>query len=720
MQLKLNLQIKNNDVAVKEVEKKVKKAKKEALPIAEAWRDIFSKKNSDADKIKLLEVKKAMDEGLIGREAGKESKTLTKAEALRLWKALQEQQKEEKLNEMVKNTPSNYILVDTVSELRDMYRVLKKETIIAVDTETTGVDVYRDKMVGMSFTAPVQNLHYYVPIRHVTGEEQVPTDTVIPYVKDILEDEGIDKVFHNATFDLHIFDSEGIDVQGKIHDTLVLMHLLNENEPSYALKVLTPKYLKVEADTFESLFGKDCLFSTVELKYARYYACKDTHLTWKLFEFQYRMIREPRYNLSKVWTNYCNIEQPLIKVVYEMEKVGFNLDQEEIARQKETYTKRKTELEAELLTHFGDINFNSVQQLGDVLYKKKKLHLHDSIPPNFKQSTDAKTLKKLAKFDKGCELLIEYKDITKHLSSFVEKLPEMVSPDGKLHGGFKQTGTVTGRFSSVNPNLQQQPYESRKMFVADDGYLILGADFSAQEPRLLAHFTQDPVLLKIYEENKDLYSTYASLHYKRPYEEVYKNEDGSDTKERKAFKVVILAIMYGMTEKSLAETLNISELEAKTLIDGFYKGSPRVAKWIEHNKATARKQGYVETLYGRKRRLPQIKSGDKWDVMRAERQTTNARIQGSASEQTKLVMIRANKELKEISREGREFKLLATIHDEVLFQVPEDITREEVKIIESIMVDTVKLNNVPSKTDIELGKCWGNLTSVKDWEFKNE
>ena len=178
--------------------------------------------------------------------------------------------------------------------------------------------------------------------------------------------------------------------------------------------------------------------------------------------------------------------------------------------------------------------------------------------------------------------------------------------------------------------------------------------------------------------------------------------------------------MYGMTEKSLAETLNISELEAKTLIDGFYKGSPRVAKWIEHNKATARKQGYVETLYGRKRRLPQIKSGDKWDVMRAERQTTNARIQGSASEQTKLVMIRANKELKEISREGREFKLLATIHDEVLFQVPEDITREEVKIIESIMVDTVKLNNVPSKTDIELGKCWGSLTSVKDWEFKNE
>ena len=174
-----------------------------------------------------------------------------------------------------------------------------------------------------------------------------------------------------------------------------------------------------------------------------------------------------------------------------------------------------------------------------------------------------------------------------------------------------------------------------------------------------------------------------------------------------------------MTEKSLADTLGINELEAKTLIDSFYKGSPRVAKWIEHNKETARKTGYVETLFGRKRRLPDAKSQDKWERMRAERQTTNARIQGSASEQTKLVMIKAGKTLREMSKEGREFRLLATIHDEVLFQVPEDITKEEVDVIESLMVDTVKLNNVPSKTDIELGKCWGDLVSVNDWKFKN-
>lgn len=715
--MKLNLQLKMNDNSsqVAEVERKVVKAKKEVLSFEDAWKEIVAKKNTASDLEKLREVYKAMKEGKIGREEGKENKTLTKAEALRQWKVLQEQEKGAKLEAMANNTPKNFILVQTIEQLEEMERVLHGEQIIAVDTETTGVDVYVDKMVGMSFTAPSQDLNYYIPIRHTTGEKQLDPSVVLPKIKNIMEAEDIDKVFHNAIFDLHIFAGEGIEVNGKVHDTLVIAHLMNENEPSFRLKELAPKYLKCEADTFDALFGKNCLFSTVPLKYANYYACKDTKLTWELYCFYMKYLNSP--NFAKLKANYINIEQPLIQEVFHMERTGFAIDFEEVNRQKVALTERKAQLEALLEVHFGNINFNSVQQLSKVLYQDKKLHLLNEIPPNFKQSTDAKTLKILSKYDEGCRVLVEYKDIVKHLSSFVEKLPEMVKPDGKIHGSFKQTGTVTGRFSSINPNMQQQPKEARKMFIAPDGYLILGADFSAQEPRLLAHFTQDKVLLDIYAEGKDLYSTYASLHYKRPYEEVYKNPDGSDTKERKAFKVVILAIMYGMTEKSLADTLGINELEAKTLIDSFYKGSPRVAKWIEHNKETARKVGFVETLFGRKRRLPDAKSQDKWERMRAERQTTNARIQGSASEQTKLVMIKAGQKLREISREGREFRLLATIHDEVLFQVPEDITREEVKIIESLMVDTVKLTNVPSKTDIELGKCWGDLTSVDDWRF---
>jgi DNA polymerase-1 len=717
MKLQLNLKVKDNSTKVEEVERKVVKARKEVLSFDDAWKEIVSKKNSASDLVKLREVYKAMKEGRIGREEGKENKTLTKAEALRQWKVLQEQERGAKLEAMVKNTPDNFILVQNIIQLDEVIKVVGSEPIIAVDTETTGVDVYKDKMVGLSFTAPKQDKHYYIPIRHITGETQLPVDTVVNAIRKILENSNIEKVFHNAIFDLHIFRGEGLEVEGKVHDTLVIAHLMNENEPSFRLKDLAPKYLKCEADTFDALFGKNCLFSTVVLPIANYYACKDTKLTWELFAFYMKYLNTNPFLRLK--NNYDTIEQPLIKAVFEMERVGFVIDMDEVEKQKVELTARKEQLEELLKVHFGDINFNSPTQLSKVLYDHKKLHLLKEIPPNFKKSTDSKTLKILAKYDEGCAVLREYKDVTKHLSSFVEKLPTMVHEDGKLRGSFKQTGTVTGRFSSVNPNLQQQPHEARKMFTAPEGKLILGADFSAQEPRLLAHFTQDPTLLKIYEEGKDLYSTYASLHYKRPYEEVYKNPDGSDTKERKQFKMVILAIMYGMTEKSLAETLGINELEAKTLIDGFYKGSPQVAKWIEFNKQTARMEGYVETLFGRKRRLPDAKSSDKWARMRAERQTTNARIQGSASEQTKLVMIKAYEKFKELRKQGREFDLLATIHDEVLFLVPEDITREEVKMIESLMVDTVKLNNVPSKTDIELGKCWGDLTSVADWQFKN-
>lgn len=714
MKLNLNLKMQDNSTAVATVERKVVKAKKEVLSFEDAWKEIIAKKNSEADLVKLREIYKAMKEGRIGREPGKESKALTKAEALRQWKVLQEMERGAKLEAMVQNTPDNFILVQTEDALMEMVRNALAEDIIAVDTETTGLDVYTDKMVGLSMSLPKNDLHYYVPVRHEEGK-QVPLETVKRHISAILEDSTIEKIFHNAIFDLHIFAGEGLDVKGKIHCTQVIANLMNENEPSHKLKDLAPKYLKCDADTFDALFGKNCLFSTVELKYAHYYACKDTKLTLELFNFYMRHLSNPA--LERLKSLYDNIEQPLIKEVFYMERVGFTIDFEEVERQKVKLKAEKEELEGLLKVHFGDINFNSTVQLSRVLYEEKKLHLIKELPPNFDKSTKAKTLELLANYDESCALLIKYKEIEKHLSSFVEKIDVMIKPDGRIHGSFDQTGTVTGRFSSKNPNMQQQPGEARKMFIAPEGQLILGADFSAQEPRMLAHFTQDPTLLDIYREGKDLYSTYASLHYKRPYEEVYKNPDGSDTKERKAFKTVILAIMYGMTEKTLATRLKINELEAKSLIDSFFKGSPRVAKWIEHNKETARKTGYVETMFGRKRRLPTVKSTDKWVRMRAERQTTNARIQGSSADQTKLVMIKAGKTLREMSKPGREFSLLATIHDEVLFLVPEDVTKEEVKVIESLMVDTVKLNNVPSKTDIELGKCWGNLTSVHEWKF---
>lgn len=476
MELNLNLKLKDTSEKVKEVEKKVQKAKKPVLNFEDSWKEILSKKNSESDLKKLKEIYIAMKEGVIGREEGKQDKTLTKAEALRQWKVLQELQRESKLEELVKETPDNFVLVQDEETLDEMCQVLASEPLIAVDTETTGLNVYKDKAVGMSFTAPLSDFNYYIPFRHTTGEKQLRTDQVLEAVKPILENPTTAKIFHNAIYDLHILYSDGIEVQGTIHDTQVIAHLMNENEPTYRLKDLAPKYLKCEADTFDVLFGKDCKFAEVKLKYARYYACKDTLLTYELYNFYMRYLNRPEFKM--LLDNYNRIEQPLIKEVWYMERTGFCIDMEEVKRQEVQLHKRREDLEKELAVHFGDINFNSVQQLSNVLYKKKKLHLLKEIPPNFKQSTDSKTLKVLAKFDEGCKLLVEYKDIVKHLSSFVEKIPELIQPDGKIHGSFKQTGTVTGRFSSLNPNMQQQPKEARKMFVAPEGSLILGADFS--------------------------------------------------------------------------------------------------------------------------------------------------------------------------------------------------------------------------------------------------
>lgn len=474
IQLNLNIQIdnnKNNEVndKINKIETAKKEKKKNLLPLNEAWDLIFSRKNSASDLAKLVAVKKAIEDGVIQIDM---TKNFTKAEALRQYNAYMEIRRVEILEKLASETPNNYILVQNINDLKRVTALAKEEKVIAVDTETTGVDVYRDKLVGVSLTLPIANEHFYIPIRHIEGGQVAIKDAIIE-LKKILS-LPCDKVLHNAIFDLHILKGEGIDVNGNIYDTMIMMHLLNENEPSFRLKDLAKKYLKVEADNFDELFGKNCLFSTVALKYARYYACKDTDLTYRLYCFQLRHFN--RDDLKDIFTYYQQVEMPLIRTVFKMERVGFKINMEATKELEKSYKERVQELYKQLIVYFGPINFNSPSQLSDVLYNKRALHLH--MDSKFVKSTDKKALKALAKIDKGCELLLEYKQLTKELTSFIEKIPTMISPDGKLHGSFKQAGTTTGRFSSVNPNLQQQSKVARKMFDADEGHIILGADFS--------------------------------------------------------------------------------------------------------------------------------------------------------------------------------------------------------------------------------------------------
>lgn len=739
--------------AVEATAKRKAKAKT-AEPIEESWRKIFAMKLSDADRKRVTEVKAAMDAGKLARDpadcvnkAGN-PKAFSKAEALRLWKTLQEAQREETLRQMVENTPDNYELITTEERFQALIEALNNETIIAVDTETTGVDVYTDVIVGLSLTLPNADWHVYIPVEHVDCE-QLSREYVLEGLAPVFNDESIGKVLHNAIFDIAMLRRHGFDLKGVAWDTMTAMHLLNENESdrtlggagSFKLKDLAPKYLKTPADTFDALFGRNAQFKEVPLDIALVYAAKDTELTWKMYEFQ-------RYHMAKIPTildYYQTVEVPLLYVIVALEANGYILDLDFAKEYGEKLHKRAEELRKELVAeltpfHAGDepINLNSTHQMRPALSKAIGKEL-----PNM----DAKkTLKPLKDDHEIIAKLLEYKNIVKLSGTYIDTLPTKQNPTTeRWHSRFNPMGTVTGRFSSGKDeedktqqgfNVQNQPPEARPMFGPPPRKLLVGADFKAQEIRCVAHLSGEPVLINAFLEERDPYATMASNFYKRPYEEVYKNADGSDTKERKKMKVAWLATLYGMSDYSLADMLGVGKKEATEFKEELFGSMPKLSAWLKENEEFVRKNGYVwADLNARKRRLPDAKlprknipygkwNDPKYDdarkhnsrINRALRQATNARVQGSSSIQTKVTMIKAH----EYCANKPGWALWSTVHDELIFEVPEDFTREEAQDIRDIMLNSYRWGDVvPNGTDIEVMRKWGEGVPVEEW-FKNK
>lgn len=678
---------------------RAKAKQKPAESMEDAWQRVLATKLSDADRAKLLRVKAALEAGTIGRHADKLAKRFSKAEAQALYRDLVEVERESTLKQMVANTPGNYVMVRDYAELDEMIATLAKEPIIAVDTETTGVDVYSDVIVGMSFTAPTANLHYYVPTDHVE-KTAIDTAGALTKLAPILADESIGKVLHNAKYDIHMFRRHGVDMRGLAWDTQEAMQLLNENEPSMALKNLATKYLNEPSDTFSELFGKDAKFAEVPLDVAMVYAAKDTHITWKLYEFQ----RKHFAKMPSIERYLREVEVPLIYAIVDMERNGFVIDLEFAKTYGDEMKQRLDALEAELVEELNGINLNSPAQLKPAL---------ESLVGRKLESTDAKkVLKPLAKDYPTIAKLLEYKGDMKLYSTYISRLPELIHPKtDRLHAQFRQNGTVTGRFSSGGGsfNTQNQPKSARKLFVAPKGHVIMGGDWSQQEVRALAYFTQEPTLLEAYATGRDIYASMASEVYNKPYEEC-----GDGTFERKAMKVGVLSCMYGTGPATLAQQLGITRPEADAFIEDFFKRLPMVQAWIDGNKRYAARHGFV-WMDGeqRKRRLPDAKKrvrGYDRDKSRAERQATNAIIQGSSAIQTKVTLIALHDLCK---RKG--WQLWATVHDEVLLVVPEDITDAEVSEFERVMLESYPFGEVANKTDIELGRCWGEMKSRKEW-----
>lgn len=762
-ELRLNLYVEDRESGLK-VRERVRKAteKKEVATKQPTWNEvwntgydthtgkrkagIFQTKVTETDRSRLLEVKHAIEAGEIGMGVA-EMKKFSKAHALNLYKVLVEQRKVKIIADMVANKPANYHLITSKQQLQELCLLLQQEEHIGLDTETNGVGYFHgDYIVGLSMSLPKADYHCYIPVRHETKDYQLPADHVFSMLEHYLTDPKLGKVLHNAKFDYHMFSNEGIYLQGIIMDTMVAMHVLNENEMSYALKNLATKYGKFfgfedKSMTYEELFGKGG-FENTPLDIATVYACKDTHLCLKFREWILsHMEKQP-----KLYDVYHKEENEVLKVSVAMEQNGFEIDLDFAEKYRIELDKQVKGLEYELDKAFEGINVGSNVQLATKIYDDW------NVPADKGRSVDADTLKNIYNTYqdthpqvRAIKTLLEYRELNKLLSTYIEPLPKKIGLDGRLHGQFNQSRTVTGRYASQEPNLQNLPKDARKLIVAPKGKLILGIDFSQIEPRILAHITGDQEFRRPYLEGTDLYSTLASKTFKKPIEEC-----GDGSKYRKMMKTGLLATMYGTSNFTLAQQLGISVEEAEQFIQDFLHAYPVVAEWIDGIHNFVNENGYVETLYGRKRRfighkdvakkykavcaeIMKYNNGEMpaniweckqipykvrqayWEVARdygrVERQSVNAIIQGTGAQIMKKAMIGV---YEHFLKKGSDWKVLATIHDEILLEVPETITPEEIVEIEDIMKTCVTLA-VPMKVDTEVMIRWGDGCSFFQW-----
>ena len=728
MNVKLELNTAQTDQLEKAVQTRIVAGTDET--IEDAFARISSGKSvSDTDRQRLQVVKEALIAGDIEREEGalKRGRALSKAEAMRLYKIVEERMQERILLDMKDNMPSNYVLVDTKEKLQAMIKDIERNTHIPIDVETTGTNVWQDIIVGYVFSSIASDTHYYVPTRHVTEETQLDHEYVKEAVRPFLEDKSKSKSGHNVGFDLHMLYNDGINVRGQLWDTQEAMKMLNENEKSYALKTLVSKYLNIPSKTYGQLFGKRGFHEVSDLKIATAYAAKDGEVTYLLEKFQRKHLEN---SFPKIYEYFTKIEMPLIYVICEMERTGMVIDKERAEEYGKEIKSEMADIEKRITNVLGDINLNSPVQLKEALEKHTGRQLEDTNANN--------TLKPLSKDFVVVKDILRFKELAKLFGTYVETLPTLVEQStGKLMASYNQNGAKTGRFSSSGGfNAQNQPSEARQLFLADEGKVLIGADFKAQEIRAVAYLSGEPVLINAFKEEIDPYASMASMFYNKPYDEVYKNADGSDTKERKEMKVVWLATLYGMSIFSLADMLGVTKQEAEKFQEDLFDSMPKLKQWIDETKNFATTHGYVEMDKGqRRRRLPEAKQkrysipyGQYYaphneskrihnsNINRALRQAPNAVVQGSSSIQTKTTMI----EMYKLCMSKKGWRMWATIHDELNLEIPEDFTREDIEEIEKVMVNSYTWGTeVPSGTDIEVMKRWGEGVTVDDW-FKRK
>ena len=590
----------------------------------------------------------------------------------------------------------SYVLIETAEQLETLERRLKGCREMAVDTETTSTDPLQSELVGLSL-AVKEGEAFFVPVQH--PQSQLDQAAVIKALKPALEDPRIAKVGQNIKFDTLVLHEAGIRLSGSAFDTMIASYLVRA-DGQHNMDALALEYLGYGTITYDDLTGtgrERKPLQEIDLQLISDYACEDADITLQL-----KTALHERLKQESLLELYATVEHPLIGVLTRMELSGVSIDQEFLREMSNELERNLDGLTREITSLAGtEFNINSTQQLGEVLFKRLGLPTVRKTKTGF--STDVAVLEELRESHPIIEALLNYRQLVKLKSTYVDALPELVNPHTqRVHTSYNQTIAATGRLSSSNPNLQNIPIRTeigrsiRTAFVPGaSGRLILAADYSQIELRVMAHMSGDGGLREAFEKGEDVHSTTAAKVFGVPTREV--------TKEmRRKAKEVNFGIMYGIGPFGLARRLAIGQGEAREIIDRYFERFPKVKQYIGDTIASARRSGYVSTLLGRRRYLPEIASRNHNVRQNAERQAINMPIQGTAADMIKLAMIAIDREL-----ESRALKslMLLQVHDELVFEVWAEEAEAVTELVRTRMSTALPLS-VPIEVGVGTGKNW--------------
>jgi len=563
---------------------------------------------------------------------------------------------------------------------------------LSFDIEATGRDPLSDTIVGIALCKE-KGKSYYVPVRH-NGPCNI--QEALSILMPVLEDPAVAKIGHNLKYDMLLLRQEGIHVRGRLYDTMVASYLLNPIKPDHSLQDVAVEHLAHKKRPFAEVLGKRASFAEVPVEEATQYAAEDAELAMELKDMLFDKLQSS--GLERI---YFEIEMPLIYVLADMEEAGIKINKERTEELSKELDRELEELRSRVYRLAGStFNINSPSQLGKVLFDDLGLKPMKKTKTGFSTSMDV--LEELSKSHELPREILNYRSFYKLKTTYTDTLPKLINPrTGRIHTSFNQTVTSTGRLSSSDPNLQNIPIRGewgtkiREIFIADEGNVLVSADYSQIELRILAHMSEDESLVDAFKNSIDIHARTASEIFGVPLDAVTPDM-------RRAAKVVNFGIVYGMSAYGLSEALSITPKEAAVYIENYFNKHAGVKRFMEHTIQTARQDAFVTTLLGRIRPLPEITSTNAAVRQQADRLAVNTPIQGTAADLIKIAMVRISKALQARNLSAR---MLLQIHDELLFEVPEKELNETLELISVEMEAALDLS-VPLKVEIGWGKNW--------------